>query len=202
MASFGKLTEYFSLRKSRPELRSRRWGRRSGSCCCSVTECRYGVAATVPVPLGVPGGCGMGRGALVLAFCYPWCFAFCLPPLGLGGGWEQAKGSGSITLFLSGAPTQLIAAGWFWQALSPGICLPAQGMSQVLVAHLGCLLGEHVQLYLPASAWCSLLCPCTVPSSEERGHFTRITFPSTCPMQRPLQGQQEVASQVKWNLCV
>ncbi|CAN8192357.1 unnamed protein product, partial [Coccothraustes coccothraustes] len=40
MASFGKLTEYFSLRKSRPELRSRRWGRRSGSCCCSVTECR------------------------------------------------------------------------------------------------------------------------------------------------------------------
>ncbi|XP_015498782.1 ankyrin repeat and fibronectin type-III domain-containing protein 1-like isoform X1 [Parus major] len=40
MASFGKLTEYFSLRKSRPELRSRRWSRRSGSCCCSVTECR------------------------------------------------------------------------------------------------------------------------------------------------------------------
>ncbi|XP_017664178.1 PREDICTED: ankyrin repeat and fibronectin type-III domain-containing protein 1-like isoform X2 [Lepidothrix coronata] len=40
MASFGKLTEYFSLRKSRPELRSRRWGRRSGSCCCSVVECR------------------------------------------------------------------------------------------------------------------------------------------------------------------
>ncbi|XP_030140284.4 ankyrin repeat and fibronectin type-III domain-containing protein 1 isoform X3 [Taeniopygia guttata] len=40
MASFGKLTEYFSLRKSRPELRSRRWGRRSGSCCCSVAECR------------------------------------------------------------------------------------------------------------------------------------------------------------------
>ncbi|KAJ7418293.1 hypothetical protein BTVI_29804 [Pitangus sulphuratus] len=42
MASFGKLTEYFSLRKSRPELRSRRWGRRSGSCCCSVVECRGG----------------------------------------------------------------------------------------------------------------------------------------------------------------
>ncbi|XP_026714895.1 ankyrin repeat and fibronectin type-III domain-containing protein 1-like isoform X2 [Athene cunicularia] len=40
MASFGKLTEYFSLRKSRMELRSGRQGRRSGSCCCSVTECR------------------------------------------------------------------------------------------------------------------------------------------------------------------
>ncbi|XP_074014652.1 ankyrin repeat and fibronectin type-III domain-containing protein 1-like [Numenius arquata] len=40
MASFGKLTEYFSLRKSRTELRSGRRGRRSGSCCCSVTECR------------------------------------------------------------------------------------------------------------------------------------------------------------------
>ncbi|KAM6054345.1 ankyrin repeat and fibronectin type-III domain-containing protein 1-like isoform 1-T1 [Chlamydotis macqueenii] len=40
MASFGKLTEYFSLRKSRTELRSRWRGRRSGSCCCSVTECR------------------------------------------------------------------------------------------------------------------------------------------------------------------
>ncbi|XP_015732858.1 ankyrin repeat and fibronectin type-III domain-containing protein 1-like isoform X3 [Coturnix japonica] len=40
MASFGKLTEYFSLRKSRTELRSERRGRRSGSCCCSVTECR------------------------------------------------------------------------------------------------------------------------------------------------------------------
>ncbi|XP_052629137.1 ankyrin repeat and fibronectin type-III domain-containing protein 1-like isoform X3 [Harpia harpyja] len=40
MASFGKLTEYFSLRKSRMELRSGRRGRRSGSCCCSITECR------------------------------------------------------------------------------------------------------------------------------------------------------------------
>ncbi|KAM6407538.1 ankyrin repeat and fibronectin type-III domain-containing protein 1-like [Rhynochetos jubatus] len=40
MASFGKLTEYFSLRKSRTELRSGRRGRRSGSCCYSVTECR------------------------------------------------------------------------------------------------------------------------------------------------------------------
>nr|XP_025035887.1 uncharacterized protein LOC112544255 [Pelodiscus sinensis] len=41
MASFGKLTEYFSLRKSRNEFRSeRRSGRRSGSYCCSVTECR------------------------------------------------------------------------------------------------------------------------------------------------------------------
>ncbi|RMC17913.1 hypothetical protein DUI87_05582 [Hirundo rustica rustica] len=45
MASFGKLTEYFSLRKSRPELRSRRWGRRSGSCCCSLTECRDALQA-------------------------------------------------------------------------------------------------------------------------------------------------------------
>ncbi|KAK2543790.1 hypothetical protein Q9966_002647 [Columba livia] len=40
MASFGKLTEYFSLRKSRTELRSGRRSRRSGSYCCSVTECR------------------------------------------------------------------------------------------------------------------------------------------------------------------
>ncbi|XP_057264008.1 ankyrin repeat and fibronectin type-III domain-containing protein 1-like isoform X3 [Pezoporus wallicus] len=40
MASFGKLTEYFSLRKSRTELRSGRRGRRSGSCCCSGLECR------------------------------------------------------------------------------------------------------------------------------------------------------------------
>ncbi|KAM6114054.1 LOW QUALITY PROTEIN: ankyrin repeat and fibronectin type-III domain-containing protein 1-like [Pterocles gutturalis] len=40
MASFGKLTEYFSLRKSRTELRSGQRGRRSGSCCCSVTERR------------------------------------------------------------------------------------------------------------------------------------------------------------------
>ncbi|XP_071617125.1 ankyrin repeat and fibronectin type-III domain-containing protein 1-like isoform X3 [Heliangelus exortis] len=40
MASFGKLTEYFSLRKSRTELRSGQRSRRSGSCCCSVTECR------------------------------------------------------------------------------------------------------------------------------------------------------------------
>nr|XP_009937512.1 PREDICTED: ankyrin repeat and fibronectin type-III domain-containing protein 1-like [Opisthocomus hoazin] len=40
MASFGKLTEYFSLRKSRTELRSGWRGRRSGSYCCSVTECR------------------------------------------------------------------------------------------------------------------------------------------------------------------
>ncbi|XP_074821840.1 ankyrin repeat and fibronectin type-III domain-containing protein 1-like isoform X2 [Natator depressus] len=41
MSSFGKLTEYFSLRKSRNEFRSdRRSGRRSGSYCCSVTECR------------------------------------------------------------------------------------------------------------------------------------------------------------------
>ncbi|XP_060642173.2 ankyrin repeat and fibronectin type-III domain-containing protein 1-like isoform X1 [Anolis sagrei] len=41
MSSFGKLTEYFSLRKSRNELRSdRRSGRRSGSYCCSITECR------------------------------------------------------------------------------------------------------------------------------------------------------------------
>ncbi|KAM9015946.1 ankyrin repeat and fibronectin type-III domain-containing protein 1-like isoform 1-T1 [Ara ararauna] len=40
MASFGKLTEYFSLRKSRTELRSGRRGRRSGSCCCSVLERR------------------------------------------------------------------------------------------------------------------------------------------------------------------
>ncbi|XP_062467999.1 ankyrin repeat and fibronectin type-III domain-containing protein 1-like isoform X3 [Pezoporus occidentalis] len=40
MASFGKLTEYFSLRKSRTELRSGWRGRRSGSCCCSGLECR------------------------------------------------------------------------------------------------------------------------------------------------------------------
>ncbi|XP_073218999.1 ankyrin repeat and fibronectin type-III domain-containing protein 1-like isoform X5 [Lepidochelys kempii] len=41
MSSFGKLTEYFSLRKSRNEFRSdRRSGRRSGSYCCSLTECR------------------------------------------------------------------------------------------------------------------------------------------------------------------
>nr|XP_008120965.1 PREDICTED: uncharacterized protein LOC103281353 [Anolis carolinensis]XP_008120966.1 PREDICTED: uncharacterized protein LOC103281353 [Anolis carolinensis] len=41
MSSFGKLTEYFSLRKSRNEFRSdRRSGRRSGSYCCSITECR------------------------------------------------------------------------------------------------------------------------------------------------------------------
>ncbi|KAM6244529.1 ankyrin repeat and fibronectin type-III domain-containing protein 1-like isoform 1-T1 [Spheniscus humboldti] len=40
MTSFGKLTEYFSLRKSRTELRSGQRGRRSGSCCCSVTERR------------------------------------------------------------------------------------------------------------------------------------------------------------------
>ncbi|XP_051488147.1 ankyrin repeat and fibronectin type-III domain-containing protein 1-like isoform X2 [Apus apus] len=40
MAAFGKLTEYFSLRKSRTELPSRQRSRRSGSCCCSVTECR------------------------------------------------------------------------------------------------------------------------------------------------------------------
>ncbi|KAM6320265.1 ankyrin repeat and fibronectin type-III domain-containing protein 1-like [Podargus strigoides] len=40
MASFGKLTEYFSLRKSRTELRSGRRARRSGSCCCSATESR------------------------------------------------------------------------------------------------------------------------------------------------------------------
>ncbi|XP_025059431.1 ankyrin repeat and fibronectin type-III domain-containing protein 1-like [Alligator sinensis] len=41
MSSFGKLTEYFSLRKSRTEFRSeRRSGRRSGSYCCSVNECR------------------------------------------------------------------------------------------------------------------------------------------------------------------
>ncbi|XP_077172551.1 ankyrin repeat and fibronectin type-III domain-containing protein 1-like isoform X3 [Paroedura picta] len=41
MSSFGKLTEYFSLRKSREEFRSqRRSSRRSGSYCCSITECR------------------------------------------------------------------------------------------------------------------------------------------------------------------
>ncbi|XP_061455356.1 ankyrin repeat and fibronectin type-III domain-containing protein 1-like isoform X2 [Rhineura floridana] len=41
MSSFGKLTEYFSLRKSRNEFRSdRRSSRRSGSYCCSITECR------------------------------------------------------------------------------------------------------------------------------------------------------------------
>ncbi|XP_020663849.3 ankyrin repeat and fibronectin type-III domain-containing protein 1 isoform X1 [Pogona vitticeps] len=41
MSSFGKLTEYFSLRKSRNEFRSdRRCNRRSGSYCCSITECR------------------------------------------------------------------------------------------------------------------------------------------------------------------
>ncbi|XP_062999407.1 ankyrin repeat and fibronectin type-III domain-containing protein 1-like isoform X1 [Elgaria multicarinata webbii] len=41
MSSFGKLTEYFSLRKSRNEFRSdRRSNRRSGSYCCSITECR------------------------------------------------------------------------------------------------------------------------------------------------------------------
>ncbi|KAK9393240.1 ankyrin repeat and fibronectin type-III domain-containing protein 1-like [Crotalus adamanteus] len=41
MSSFGKLTEYFSLRKSRNEFRSdRRNSRRSGSYCCNLTECR------------------------------------------------------------------------------------------------------------------------------------------------------------------
>ncbi|KAJ1097712.1 hypothetical protein NDU88_002829 [Pleurodeles waltl] len=41
MSSFGKLTEYFSLRKSREEFRSgRSVGRRSGSYCCTITESR------------------------------------------------------------------------------------------------------------------------------------------------------------------
>ncbi|KAM6424146.1 ankyrin repeat and fibronectin type-III domain-containing protein 1-like isoform 4-T9 [Liasis olivaceus] len=41
MSSFGKLTEYFSLRKSRNEFRSdRRSSKRSGSYCCNLTECR------------------------------------------------------------------------------------------------------------------------------------------------------------------
>ncbi|KAL7886935.1 hypothetical protein AOLI_G00046560 [Acnodon oligacanthus] len=40
MASFGKLTDYFSRRRSRDELLSRRDGRRSGSYCCTLTEAR------------------------------------------------------------------------------------------------------------------------------------------------------------------
>lgn len=86
MASFGKLTEYFSLRKSRPELRSRRWGRRSGSCCCSVTECRYEVAVTrLSWCLRVcPGAAGWDVQSLVL--CFPFT------SLGAGRGLGASQG--------------------------------------------------------------------------------------------------------------
>ncbi|XP_063286649.1 ankyrin repeat and fibronectin type-III domain-containing protein 1-like isoform X1 [Pelobates fuscus] len=41
MSSFGKLTEYFSLRKSREDIRpGRSTGKRSGSYCCTVTQSR------------------------------------------------------------------------------------------------------------------------------------------------------------------
>ncbi|KAM9305171.1 ankyrin repeat and fibronectin type-III domain-containing protein 1-like [Gastrophryne carolinensis] len=41
MSSFGKLTEYFSLRKSREDIRpGRSTGRRSGSYCCTITQSR------------------------------------------------------------------------------------------------------------------------------------------------------------------
>lgn len=78
MASFGKLTEYFSLRKSRTELRSGRRSRRSGSYCCSVTECRYGVAVALLswhlcVCLGA-----VGWEMRSLMFCFPF------PSLGAG----------------------------------------------------------------------------------------------------------------------
>ncbi|KAM4631720.1 ankyrin repeat and fibronectin type-III domain-containing protein 1-like isoform 2-T2 [Discoglossus pictus] len=41
MSSFGKLTEYFSLRKSGEDIRpGRSTGRRSGSYCCTITQSR------------------------------------------------------------------------------------------------------------------------------------------------------------------
>lgn len=135
------------------ELRSGRRGRRSGSCCCSITECRYGVAvAHLSQCLCVCPGC-YGVGDVVFGVLLSLYLSW-----GWGRDWEQAKSSGSITSVLSGAPEWLIVAGCLRQALSPGIRLPAQGMSQVLALHLGRLLGDCVHVYLLASVFCFLSC--------------------------------------------
>lgn len=174
MASFGKLTEYFSLRKSRTELRSERRGRRSGSCCCSVTECRYGVAAP-------PSRCSCRVGLVVLGVLLPRALSC---HQGLGMSQELCK--------------QRLGAAWSARASGCLVsCVSAQGTSEVSAVHLGCLPCDCLHVYLPASVSCFVLCLLTQSLVTVAGLCTSVVLPSVrpspCCIQNPqLQSQQQV----------
>lgn len=184
MASFGKLTEYFSLRKSRTELRSERRGRRSGSCCCSVTECRYGVAAP-------PSRCGCRVGLVVLGVLLPRALSC---HQGLGMSQELCK--------------QRLGAAWSARASGCLVsCVSAQGTSEVSAVHLGCLPCDCLHVYLPASVSCFMLCLLTQSLVTVAGLCTSVVLPSLrpspCCIQNPqLQSQQQVAPWVEMEACV
>lgn len=113
-------------------------------------------------------------------------------------------------------PRALEASPWFCLGLlggslpqdvsgCPSVHIPARGTSQVLVVHLGCLLGNHVHVYLLVSVFCFLCYAAALsPHYGSEAIALQLPFPpSASQVQTPcLHRQQEVALQVELKACV
>lgn len=130
-----------------------------------------------------------------------------LSPVTWGWGRTRSFASGVSVLPVVPDPAGLIAWGWQWQALRPGVRVPAQGTSEVSAVCLGCLLCDclHVSLLASVSGFALCRCARSLVMVARLRAVIALSFLclSPCRMQNPrLHRQQQVASQLELEACV